>query len=127
MTRALNAAVILAAIAAVGAFAAATFSAAQAQTGNAAVTQARAANPLTGEQLFQAKCAMCHEAGGWGTRALARRAPADQAQLKQRDNLPAVYVEMVVRQGVGSMPQFTPTDLTDAELKRLAQWLEGKK
>ncbi len=46
-----------------------------------------------------------------------------QAELRKRRDLPPAYVEYVVRHGVGSMPQFTPTELTDAQLAALAQWL----
>lgn len=79
-----------------------------------------------GEALFASKCASCHARAGWGTRALARRMPIDQAELLQRDAVPAVLVKLVVRRGVGSMPPFTPTDLDDEDLERLARWLEGR-
>ena len=36
----------------------------------------------------------------------------------------AALVRYVVRRGVGSMPRLTPTDLTDEDLARVAQWLE---
>lgn len=76
--------------------------------------------------LFASKCALCHQKGGWGTRTLAKRVPPEQAELLNRRALPADYVKHVVRRGIGSMPQFTPTDLSDAELDRLAFWLEKR-
>ena len=79
--------------------------------------------PRTGEQVFAARCAYCHDARGWGTRSLARRTPPGQAQLLDRQVLPEVLVRYAVRRGVGSMPQFTPTEISDAELDNLARWL----
>lgn len=90
--------------------------------------QARAESaPLTAPELFAAKCAQCHEQGGWGTRALAKRMPPEQAELLRRKAIPAAYVKYVARHGIGSMPQFTRTDITDPELDRLADWLENRK
>ena len=74
--------------------------------------------------LFQQKCAACHDSAGWGTRALARRVPQGQAELAVRKGLTADYVRYVVRHGIGSMPPFTPTDLSDAELRQLGAWLQ---
>ncbi len=73
--------------------------------------------------FYAARCAYCHGANGWGTRKLAQRVPPGEAELLKRKVLPAAYVQYVVRNGVGSMPQFTPTELTDPELQALAQWL----
>ena len=76
-------------------------------------------------EIFADTCAHCHETGGWGTRALARRVPAGQAELLKREDLPAVLTRFAVRRGIGAMPPLTPTDLTDEELDRLARWLEA--
>ena len=75
------------------------------------------------QELFAARCAYCHEAGGWGTRVLARRVPEGQAELRQRTSLPPALTTLVVRRGIGAMPPFTPTELSDDELQALAQWL----
>jgi mono/diheme cytochrome c family protein len=80
----------------------------------------------TPEEFYNARCAYCHDANGWGTRKLAERLPKGEAELRKRHDLPPAYVEYVVRHGVGSMPQFTPTELTDAELAALARWLARK-
>jgi mono/diheme cytochrome c family protein len=82
--------------------------------------------PRSPEQVFADKCVFCHDARGWGTRSLARRTPEGQAQLLDREVLPAVLVQYAVRRGVGSMPQFTPTEISDVELDALAAWLSTR-
>lgn len=76
--------------------------------------------------FYQQRCAYCHGPGGWGTRRLEPRAPEGEAELLNRTSLPPAYTELVVRRGIGAMPQFTPTELTDAELAELARWLEDR-
>lgn len=76
-----------------------------------------------GQQVFYDKCIHCHDARGWGTRVLARRTPAGEAELTHRRNLPAAYTVAVVRRGLGSMPAFNPTELSDADLAAVATWL----
>ncbi len=82
--------------------------------------------PRSGEQVFNDKCVLCHDAGGWGTRSLAKRVPKGEAELLRRKDLPPAYTKIVVRRGIGSMPQFTPTDLSDADLDAVAIWLEQR-
>jgi hypothetical protein len=50
--------------------------------------------------------------------------PDGEAELLKRKNLPAALTRLAVRRGIGAMPPLTPTDLTDAELERLARWLD---
>ncbi|MFC3099030.1 c-type cytochrome [Alteraurantiacibacter palmitatis] len=85
-----------------------------------------AALPRTGEQIFAAKCVFCHDATGWGTRSLARRTPPGQSELLNRQVLPPALVIHAVRRGIGSMPQFTPTEISDEELAILAAWLDAR-
>ncbi len=92
----------------------------------AAGTSASDIDPRSPEQVFATRCAYCHEAGGWGTRTLARRMPESEAILLERGNLPPAYTEYVLRRGLRSMPAFNPSELTDTELQNLAQWLEDR-
>lgn len=78
------------------------------------------------EQIYVERCAFCHSRGGWGTRTLARRLPENEAVLLDRADLPPAYTTFVVRYGVGAMPQFNPSELTDAELEELSRWLEDR-
>ena len=90
----------------------------------AAAAPATAAE-LTGKEAFDRHCVHCHGAGDemTGTLQLARTRGKDKALLTERDDLPAEYIRMVVRQGLKAMPAFVPSDLTDAQLQALAEYL----
>lgn len=80
----------------------------------------------SGEQIYAERCAFCHDANGWGTRTLARRLPPRETVLLDRVNLPPAYTTFVVRHGIGAMPQFNPSEITDAELAEISQSLESR-
>jgi mono/diheme cytochrome c family protein len=84
-----------------------------------------AAAELTGKEVFERHCIHCHGAGDemTGTLQLARTRGKDKALLTERDDLPAEYIRMIVRQGLKAMPAFVPSDLTDAQLQALADYL----
>ena len=84
---------------------------------------ANSADQWTPQTFYADRCARCHGPSGWGTRTLAQRVPPREAELTRRAQLPASYIAFVVRHGVGSMPQFTPTELTDRQVAALAAWL----
>lgn len=90
-----------------------------------AATEAPPASEMpAGERIYNETCVYCHDRRGWGTRALSQRVPEGQAVLTERETLPAAFTSLVVRQGIGSMPPFTPTDLSDEEIAAVAEWLE---
>jgi mono/diheme cytochrome c family protein len=78
---------------------------------------------LDGKQLFQHKCAMCHDAAGMGTGLAARRMKPEIAPLEKRDNLSAAYVERAARIGILNMPPITRGDVSDAQLASIAKYL----
>ena len=84
---------------------------------------ANSADKWPPQTFYADRCARCHGPSGWATRTLAKRVPAGQAELTRRAQLPASYIAFVVRHGVGSMPQFMPTELTDRQVAALAAWL----
>ena len=91
----------------------------------AAAAVPAAAADLTGKEVFDRHCVHCHGAGDemTGTQQLARTRGKDKALLAERDDLPAEYIRMIVRQGLKAMPAFVPSDLTDAQLQVLAEYL----
>lgn len=94
-----------------------------------------AAEPLLatrGEAVFRKVCAPCHGAGPGidgspllpGTAKLqAKYQGAVPAALENRRDLNAAALRAFVRNGVGAMPRFRPTEVSDADLEALAVWL----
>jgi mono/diheme cytochrome c family protein len=82
---------------------------------------------LSGKQLFEQKCAMCHGAVGMGTGLLARRMKPDVAPLDKREDLSGAYVERAARVGILNMPPITRGDVSDAQLASIAQYLSKGK
>lgn len=95
---------------------------------------ASAAEPvsLTAEQqqgklLFEATCLYCHNPRGWATERLKTRLSEDRAVLAERTDLDPAYIRAVVRNGLISMPAYTPTDLSEAQIKAIAAYLTRKR
>ena len=90
---------------------------------------AEPATPASGEAVFKRWCSHCHSAGRGnpGTDSLqvkyGGRVPA---VLLERTDLDPMAVKMFVRQGVLSMPPFRKTEITDAELAMLANFVAHK-
>jgi (+)-pinoresinol hydroxylase len=77
-----------------------------------------------GGKIFDKWCRDCHTAGGPGSRALQRRYQgAVPADLEQRNNLSPEYVKLVVRRGMSFMPTFRKTEISDADLALVADYL----
>jgi mono/diheme cytochrome c family protein len=85
----------------------------------------RGVGELSGKQLFDARCGACHYVGGGGTLMLAKRLGKEKSLLEERKDLLPLYVRTVARQGVGSMPWFTRTELPDADLNAIADYLSA--
>ena len=89
---------------------------------------AEMAGAMTGQQVFEHYCIQCHGPGDWpGTMQLARTRGKDKALLAERKDLAPDYIQAIVRHGLKSMPPFAPSDLTDAKLKVLVEFLTKKK
>lgn len=83
-----------------------------------------------GEKLFSsAHCIGCHAGtpGNIGTMVLAKRLGKEKAVLAERADLDPAFTKAIVRNGIGIMPGFKPTDLSDAELDDLAAYLGRKR
>lgn len=80
----------------------------------------------TGKQVFQRWCAECHADGPRypGTASLAVKYGKDMpAALEKRTDLTPETVAYFVRKGALIMPPFRKTEITDAELKSLSDYL----
>lgn len=88
-------------------------------TANAAESDA------TGVTIYEHYCIACHDrgAGHPGTQNLAYLYGAEKAALADRNNLTPEYVRTMVRFGRGLMPGFRPSEISDEQLKLLADYL----
>jgi mono/diheme cytochrome c family protein len=84
-------------------------------------TKSSRPNASGGEALYVEHCAMCHGANGMGTGLLGRR--VQPALLEARDNLPAQYVIVAARQGIGNMPAIPRGEVSDDALRQIAEYL----
>jgi (+)-pinoresinol hydroxylase len=94
--------------------------------GSGAAAAAPPSPTLQGKQVFQKWCSACHDSGvrAPGTSALAAKYGKEQpAALTQRKDLTPDIVKYFVRQGVSIMPIFRKTEISDAELNALADYL----
>ena len=62
-----------------------------------------------------------------GTMVLTRRLGKEKSVLAERADLDPAFTKAIVRHGMGIMPGFKPTDLSDAELDDLAAYLGRKR
>lgn len=74
------------------------------QTGQAAEKE------KSGEAVYQAVCQYCHETGVG-------------PEIRSRQ-LPTAFTSIVVRNGLGAMPAFRPSEISDQELERIATFIE---
>jgi len=88
-------------------------------------TGAIAAEPLPGKALFDRWCAECHAPGHGhpGTQQLERLRGASLAVLETRPDLNAALIRYVVRSGQNAMPPYRPSEISDAALDQIAQYL----
>ena len=83
----------------------------------------------TGRDVYTYWCWNCHGEGPGkpGTVALAARYKgAVPAVLTERTDLSAELVKVYVRNGLSIMPHFRKTQISDAQLKALAEYLARK-
>jgi len=97
----------------------------------AASLNSHAENDL-GKQRFEYLCAPCHGTGAGddgspmlpGTAALARRYQGKlPAALEDRTDLTADTLKYFVRNGIGAMPMFRKTELSDQDIELIADYL----
>ncbi|HZF45858.1 MAG TPA: cytochrome c, partial [Sphingomonadaceae bacterium] len=89
---------------------------------------------LPGRAIFEHNCAPCHGAGPGddgapmlpGTMALQRRYEGEvPAALELRDDLDGDALRLFVRNGIGAMPMFRKSELSDADVDAVAAYLKA--
>ena len=93
----------------------------------AAEMEALNAQQQQGKVLFDATCNYCHNARGFATERLRTRMPEDRSVLTERTDLDPAYIRTIVRNGLASMPAYTPTDLNEEQIKAIAAYLTRKR
>jgi cytochrome c5 len=88
-----------------------------------ALAAANAADVPAGEQLFRARCALCHAGFAPGTIMLGKRLGKEHALLAERTDLAPAYLQQVVRRGLLGMPAITRVDLSNIELAHVIAYL----
>jgi mono/diheme cytochrome c family protein len=86
---------------------------------------ASAADTAPGRALFERNCAVCHAAGPGhpGTQRLTEARGEAKAVLEERTDLDPAYIRIVVRQGLVEMPPWRRTEIDDAALHQIAEYL----
>lgn len=87
---------------------------------------AEPASVSAGQMLYQKNCLICHGDGPSfiGTIMLGNRLGKENAVLLKRQNLPGEYVEQIVRRGMGTMPGFRRSEISDKELQVLIGYMQ---
>lgn len=78
-----------------------------------------------GKEVYDLWCGICHEPGeGFaGTQMLTLTRAEGLSVIKDNDTLVGPYIELVVRKGLGMMPVFRKTEITDEQLAALIEYL----
>lgn len=82
-----------------------------------------------GKQVYDQWCAICHAAAPRmpGTASLeAKYGGSLPAALEDRTDMTPAFIEYFVRNGVLIMPAFRKTEITDADLALLVDYLKAK-
>lgn len=96
----------------------------------AAATAAPQAPAHPGKLVYDKWCGICHGRGERmaGTASLqAKYKDAIPAALEDRSDMTPEFVKFYVRNGVMIMPAFRKTEITDADLEVLTEYLSHKK
>lgn len=83
------------------------------------------ADELTGKQVYSNWCAGCHMDSPFapGTIQLEHTRGPDMAVIEQRSDLTEQSVRQLVRKGLGGMPLFRRTEISNADLDVLIEYL----
>ena len=89
----------------------------------APLSLAQAQSVEEGQTLFNDKCMSCHNPAATGSVMLGKRLGEENAVLSERNNLSAEYIKVVLRYGVGSMPWYRRSEISDAQADAIAAYL----
>ena len=81
----------------------------------------------TGEELFNHYCIQCHGDGEGkpGANMLEQKHGKEKRLIKGRDDLPAIYIKTVIRNGLLEMAPFRFTEISDEQLDLVADYVRS--
>lgn len=81
--------------------------------------------PRSGEETYSLYCEGCHrpDGEGPGTVMLGHRFGEERASIRDNPTLNRAYLKQVVRYGFLEMAPFRKSEITDAELELLADYI----
>ncbi|MBL4622955.1 MAG: cytochrome c [Immundisolibacteraceae bacterium] len=81
----------------------------------------------TGEELFNHYCLQCHGDGEGkpGANMLEQKHGKEKRLIKGRDDLPAIYIKTVIRDGLLEMAPFRFTEISDEQLDLVADYVRS--
>ncbi len=89
------------------------------------VSAAQAGDAARGQQVFDTRCVFCHGEGlghpAW--QLLALKKGKDKAEIVGRSDLTPAYIKQVVRNGYIEMPPFRASEISNADLDALADYI----
>jgi len=90
--------------------------------------QATAQEENAGQAAYDRHCIHCHDSDdeAVGTLQLGRTRGEEFALLTERDDLAGEYIAAIVRTGLNAMPAFLPSELTEAQLAALVDYVMGE-
>lgn len=79
----------------------------------------------TGRDLYEHWCADCHDPGPGhpGTMRMEGDFGAENSVLRDMTSINRPLIHFAVRRGFNMMPPFRPTEITDEELERIADYI----
>ncbi len=110
------------------AFAIALGAAAIASNAGAQADAPPSAAERSGEELYTQWCADCHDPGPGhpATMRMEGDFGAENSVLLEMQGMNRPLIELAVRRGFAMMPPFRPTEISDEELERIADYVLGE-
>jgi mono/diheme cytochrome c family protein len=80
-----------------------------------------------GKVVYDKFCSHCHNPGNWAAFKLTQRNGEKLALIEQRTDMPAALVMTAIRNGIGNMPPYRLTDISNADAQAVADYLTRKR
>jgi mono/diheme cytochrome c family protein len=89
--------------------------------------QVQAEDLPRGKVVYDRYCSACHNPGNWAAFKLTQRNGEKLALLEQRTDLSSALVITAIRSGIGNMPPYRLTEVSNADAQAVADYLTRKR